>query len=168
MADAGDALFAARDLRTRGRPGFVCPAFYLTMGSAVPAGVGIQLALRDAQPDCRPLVLVGDGAFQMTGLELSTAARFGCNPIVIVLNNDGYTTERYHTDGAFNDLLRWNYADLPRLLGVGAGRRVHTEGELAAALAEARRRIDSFFIIDVWLDRTDASEALRDLWSNKG
>ena len=31
----------------------------------------------------------------MTGMEISTIARYGLNPIVVVLNNHGYTTERF-------------------------------------------------------------------------
>ena len=56
------------------------------MGFAVPASIGAQLA----NPRRRPLVLVGDGAFQMTGLELGTAVRYHLNPVVLVLNNAGY------------------------------------------------------------------------------
>jgi TPP-dependent 2-oxoacid decarboxylase len=79
----------------------------------VPAAIGLQLA----NPQLRPLVLVGDGAFQMTGLELSTVARFGLNPIVIVLNNGGYVTERFILDGPFNDITPWNDYRLPEVLG---------------------------------------------------
>ena len=78
------------------------------------------------------MVLVGDGAFQMTCLELSTAVRHGFNPIVMVLNNKGYTTERFLQEGPFNDILNWNYHRLPDLLGGGWGFEVRTEGELRA------------------------------------
>lgn len=56
-------------------------------------------------PGLRPLVLVGDGAFQMTGMELSTIVRYKLNPIVVVLNSRGYTTEQPLMDGSFNDIL---------------------------------------------------------------
>jgi indolepyruvate decarboxylase len=165
VADAGDALFSSRDLITRANNEFVSPAYYLSMGFAVPAGVGAQLALRAERPNCRPLVLVGDGAFQMTGMELSTAVRYGCNPIVIVLNNDGYTTERFHTDGDFNNIVRWNYSRLHEVLGSGKGCVVETERDLDRALAEAEAYRESFYLIDVHLERFDASEALRLLWA---
>ncbi|NIR00664.1 MAG: alpha-keto acid decarboxylase family protein, partial [Gemmatimonadales bacterium] len=70
------------------------PAYYTSMGFGVPASVGVQMA----SPSLRPLVLVGDGAFQMTGLELSTSLRLGLNPIVVVLDNHGYSTERQIMD----------------------------------------------------------------------
>ena len=65
------------------------------MGFAVPASIGVEMA----NPALRPFVLVGDGAFQMTGTELSTAVRLGLKPIVLVLNNDGYGTMRKIRDG---------------------------------------------------------------------
>ena len=64
---------------------FLGSAYYASMGFAVPAAIGAQMA----NPEFRPLVLVGDGAFQMTGMELATVARYGLNPIVVVLNNAG-------------------------------------------------------------------------------
>ena len=41
-----------------------------------------------ANPKLRPSVLVGDGAFQMTGMELSTAARYGLNPARTAFTDD--------------------------------------------------------------------------------
>jgi TPP-dependent 2-oxoacid decarboxylase len=70
VCDVGDCLFAALDLRVHERTRFLASAFYTSMGFAVPAALGAQIA----HPDYRPLILVGDGAFQMTGTELSTIA----------------------------------------------------------------------------------------------
>src|SRR5207248_5348234 len=95
IADPGDAMFAGLDLFIQHRTEFLAPAYYTSLGFAVPASLGVQLP----NPRLRPLVLVGDGAFQMTGMELSTVARFKLNPIVIVLNNGGYGTERPMQDG---------------------------------------------------------------------
>jgi TPP-dependent 2-oxoacid decarboxylase len=159
LADPGDALFAAIDLPVSEARDFLAPAFYASLGFAVPAAIGAQLA----QPNERPLVLVGDGAFQMTGMELSTCARYGLDPIVIVLNNAGYTTERLIIDGAFNDIQRWDYSKLPEVIGAGRGHRVETVGDLDRALADARRRNGEFVLLDVRLDKLDVSPALRRL-----
>ena len=117
VADVGDCLFGAADLTIHQRTEFLSPAYYTSMGFAIPAAIGAQVA----NEKLRPLVLVGDGAFQMTCMELSTAVRHGFNPIVVVLNNKGYTTERFLQDGPFNDILNWNYHRLPDLLGGGWG-----------------------------------------------
>ena len=164
ISDVGDALFGAMDLTTCRSAQFLSPAYYTSLGFAVPASIGAQFS----SPDLRPLVLVGDGAFQMTGLELSTAARFHLNPIVVVLNNGGYATERPMLDGPFNDVLNWNYSCLPDLLGSGMGFRVETEQELELALASARANTRSYSIIDVSLAPNDISPALQRLTQTLG
>jgi indolepyruvate decarboxylase len=159
VADVGDALFGAADLFIHHRTEFLGPAYYASMGFAVPASLGAQLA----NPKLRPLVLVGDGAFQMTGLELATAVRFHLNPIVILLNNGGYGTERHMQDGPYNDVLPWRYDRLPELLGAGRGFVVTTEQEFDDALAAAERHTASFCLLDVRLDPLDRSPALQRL-----
>lgn len=156
VADVGDALFGATDLFIRERTEFIGPAYYASMGFAVPAAIGAQLA----NPKSRPLVLVGDGAFQMTGMELATLARYHLNPVVVVLNNHGYGTERHMQDGPYNDLWPWHYSRLPEVLGAGRGWVVETEAELDRALSEAERWTESFCLLEVQLGQMDRSPAL--------
>jgi indolepyruvate decarboxylase len=159
VADVGDCLFSAADLTIYRKTEFISPAYYTSMGFATPASIGVSVA----DPKRRPLVLVGDGAFQMTFQELSTAVRHGFNPIVIVMNNKGYTTERFLQDGPFNDILNWNYHRLPELLGGGIGFEVHTEGELEKVIATALANKDSFSLLNVHLEPDDISPALKRL-----
>jgi indolepyruvate decarboxylase len=156
VADVGDALFGAADLFIRERTEFISPAYYTSMGFAVPASVGAQLA----DPKLRPLVLVGDGAFQMTGMELTTVARYHLNPVVVLLNNRGYGTERHMQDGPYNDVWPWQYHRLPEILGAGRGFVVETEQELDRALDEAERWTKSFCLLEVRLAPLDRSPAL--------
>lgn len=159
VADVGDSLFGAAELTIYRRTEFLSPAYYTSMGFAIPASIGAQVANRKL----RPIVLVGDGAFQMTCLELSTAVRYNFNPIVIVLNNKGYTTERFIQDGPFNDILNWQYHRLPDLLGGGWGFEVRTEGELDQSLNAALAHRDAFSLLNVHLDPYDVSPALKRL-----
>ena len=159
VTDIGDALFGAADLLIHHRTEFLGPAYYASMGFGVPAGIGAQLA----NPKLRPLVLVGDGAFQMTGMELATAARYNLNPIVVVLNNRGYGTERQIHDGPYNDLWLWNFSRVPEILGAGRGFDVETEEQLDQALKAAERFTDGFCLLDVKLEPLDRSPALQRL-----
>jgi TPP-dependent 2-oxoacid decarboxylase len=156
VADVGDALFGATDLFIRERTEFISPAYYTSMGFAVPASIGAQLA----NPKLRPLVLVGDGAFQMTGMELATVARYGLSPVVVLLNNRGYGTERHMQDGPYNDLWPWRYHRVPEVLGAGRGFVVETEGELDHAITEAERWTKGFCLIEARLAPLDRSPAL--------
>ena len=156
VADVGDSLFASADLTIHQRTDFISPAYYTSMGFAIPAAIGVQVANRDR----RPIVIVGDGAFQMTCLELSTAVKLGFNPIVLVLNNKGYTTERFLQEGPFNDIPNWDYHRLPDLLGGGWGFEVRTEGELDQALKAALNNEDNFSLLNIHLEPNDISPAL--------
>lgn len=159
ISDVGDALFGAADLPIHRKTEFLGPAYYASMGFAVPASIGVEIA----EPKLRPLVIVGDGAFQMTGMELSTTVRHGLKPIVVVLNNRGYGTERHMQDGPYNDVLQWKYSRLPEVLGAGKGFIVETEAELETALAGALAYTESFSLIEVRLDPLDRSAALERL-----
>lgn len=164
IADVGDSLFGGIDLVIRNEGRFLSCAYYTNMGFAVPAAVGVQTLDRSL----RPLVLVGDGAFQMTGLELSTAARYGLSPIVVVLNNGGYATERFFLDGEFNDIQPWRFSRLPELLGAGKGWRASTEDEFEAAMQQAKDNTAGFSIIDVVLPPGDVSDGLKRLGASFG
>ncbi len=154
--DTGDALFGAIKLCTKKTAGFLADAYYLSMGFAVPAAIGAMAA----KPESRVIAIVGDGAFQMTGIELSTAVKFGMKPIVLILNNDGYGTQRFILDGPFNEILRWNYTELTKLFGAGVGRKVATNGELESAIKEAVAN-DALYIIEVVIPRHDCNPSLR-------
>jgi len=166
IADAGDALFASTELVIHRQTEFLGPAYYTSMGFAVPAALGTMVA----RPDLRPIVLVGDGAFQMTGMELSTIVRRRFNPIIIVLDNKGYGTERllHPGDHKFNEIHPWQYHKLPEVLGGGTGYEVRTEGEFDHALRSAQADTGAMSLIQVHLDPRDSSKALERLAQNLG
>jgi indolepyruvate decarboxylase len=165
IADVGDSLFGALDLTIHGQTDFLSPAYYCSMGFAVPAAIGAQLA----SPTLRPIVIVGDGAFQMTGMEISTISRFALNPIIIVLNNNGYGTERPMLDGPFNDLLPWNYYRIPEIIGHGKGFVIETEDQLEESLSAAETIYSKdLCVLDVHLDIHDGSPALQRLTESLG
>ncbi|MGD0961296.1 MAG: thiamine pyrophosphate-binding protein [Methylomonas sp.] len=159
VCDVGDCLFAAIDLRVHEQSEFFASSFYTTMGFAVPAALGAQIA----RPDHRVLILVGDGAFQMTGTELSTYARLGLNPIVIVFNNCGYSTERCILEGPFNDIGLWRFDKLGEVFGPLSGYDVQTEQEFEQALGKALNNRSAPSILNVHLARDDASAAMKRL-----
>jgi TPP-dependent 2-oxoacid decarboxylase len=165
IADVGDSLFGALDLTIHGQTEFLSPAYYCSMGFAVPAAIGAQLA----NPTLRPIVIVGDGAFQMTGMEISTICRFALNPIIIILNNEGYGTERPMLDGPFNDILPWNYFLIPDIIDHGKGFVVQTEDQLEECLSAAEKIYSKdMCILDVRLDIHDGSPALQRLTETLG
>jgi len=159
VCDVGDCLFAAIDLQVHEQSEFFASSFYATMGFAMPAALGAQIA----RPDHRVLILVGDGAFQMTGTELSTFARHGLNPIVVVFNNCGYSTERGILEGPFNDISCWRFDRLGEVFGPLNGYDAATEEAFEEALMNSLNNRSMPSIINVHLSIDDASSAMKRL-----
>src|SRR4249919_1312257 len=125
--------------------------FYASMGFAVPGAIGAQIGT-----GLRPLILSGDGGFQMTGVEIAHAPRYKLNPIVVLLNNGGWGI--FRPIAKRHDLLTlppWRYAELARLWG-GRGFQVHTVAQLRRALGEAAKS-SAFAIIEVFIGPRDLS-----------
>jgi indolepyruvate decarboxylase len=160
VADIGECLFGAAEL-TVSHHHFISPAFYCSMGPAIPGALGLQLA----KPHLRPIVLVGDGAFQMSVAELSTILEQKLNPIVFVLNNRGYTTERFLLDGKFNDIRNWDYHKVTDMLQGGLGAKVETEGQLEVAVNQALK-CSTLFVVNVSVDPKDITPGLRRMVEN--
>jgi len=151
-SDMGDCLFTAMEIE---HTALVAPGYYATMGFGVPAGLGLQAATGE-----RPLILVGDGAFQMTGWELGNCRRYGWDPIVIVFNNASWEMLRtFQPESGFNNLDQWGFADMAAGLG-GDGVRVSTRGELKAALDKAVATRGKFQLIEVTIPRGVLSDTL--------
>lgn len=151
-ADMGDCLFTAMEIANAP---LVAPGYYAGMGFGVPAGLGAAVAAGG-----RPLILVGDGAFQMTGFELGNCRRYGWDPIVIVFNNASWEMLRvFQPESGFNNLDDWRFADLAGPLG-GDGVRVTTRSELVAALANAHATRGRFQLIEAMLPRGETSVTL--------
>lgn len=165
IADISDSLFGSLDLTIHGQTDFLSPAYYCSTGFAIPAAIGAQLA----NPTLRPIVIVGDGAFQMTGMEIATISRFNLTSIVIILNNKGYGTERPMLDGPFNDLLPWNYYRIPEVTGRGKSFLIETEWQFEKALLAAENvHSKELCILDVRLGIHDGSPALQRLSETLG
>jgi indolepyruvate decarboxylase len=152
-SDMGDCFFTAMDIENTA---LVAPGYYATMGFGVPAGLGLQAAT-----GLRPLVLVGDGAFQMTGMELGNCKRYGWDPIVLLFNNASWEMLRtFQPESSFNDLGHWGYAEMAAGLG-GDGVRVSTRAELVQALEHAVATRGRFQLIEITIPRGVLSPTLQ-------
>jgi indolepyruvate decarboxylase len=160
VSDAGTSFFASANLNLPDGASFIAQPIWGSLGYALPAALGTCLAA----PDRRQLVFLGDGAFQMTVQELSTILRLNLNPIIFLLNNDGYTIERLilGRESSYNDISPWQYSQVPVAFDTRNRAVVHvvrTEAELEAAL-HAARDIYKLHLLELVLPRTDAPEAL--------
>ncbi len=166
IADVGDSLFAATELVIRDRGEFLSPAYYTSMGFSIPAALGAATA----RPDHRVVVIVGDGAFQMTGQELSSLIRGRFAPLIIVLDNHGYGTERFlHAgDWKYNEIPVWDHRRLLEAYGGGVAALATNEAEFSDALDRAWNDRTQTHLIQAKLAEGDASETLLKLAHRMG
>ena len=151
-SDMGDCLFTAMDIE---HTALLAPGYYATMGTGIPFGLGLQAASGK-----RPMVMVGDGAFQMTGWELGNCKRLGFNPIVLLFNNTAWgMLKAFQKDTGYNDLDDWHFAEHAETMG-GKGVRVSTPGQLAEALEQAHSDETSFQLIEIMLPKDALSQTL--------
>jgi TPP-dependent 2-oxoacid decarboxylase len=138
LADVGTSFFGAATHRLPRDVTFIGQPLWASIGYTLPALLGACLAC----PGRRGILLIGDGAAQLTVQELSTILHAGLSPVVIVVDNDGYTIERaiHGPEQPYNDIARWDWTAAPALFGsdrVSVARRVTTVGELDEALKGA-------------------------------
>jgi indolepyruvate decarboxylase len=167
MVETGSVAEGSIQLRLPNDVQYQNQGLWMSIGYATPATVGAGLAA----PDRRLLLLTGDGSHQLTAQAVGTMHRFGLKPIIILINNDGYTIERYLCDDpmdSFNDIGKWNYSKLPEAFGIGDAlvATTRTVGEFGEALnaAEASGKLS---YIEVVLEAMDAPEVMRRIRENR-
>ncbi len=133
---------------------FVSQAIWGSIGYTVGSLLGTLIAA----PERRHLLFVGDGSFQLTAQELSTMLRHDCKPVILLINNGGYTVERCYLGktARYNDVATWAYADLPKVFRPDTTARsfvVKTVADLDKALSAPN---DSLIFIELIMDRFDA------------
>jgi TPP-dependent 2-oxoacid decarboxylase len=164
IADTGDPIFACSELQIEEPENFLGQPYYLSIGYSTPASLGVSLA----RPKKRTLIITGDGAFQMTAQELSSHLRYKTNAIIFLLNNEGYTIERFlHKDNIYNDIQNWKYHKLPEVFGDNTlSFDVHTEGDLETAVEIVLKTKDKLGFIEVHFDKLDCSDSLKNFAEN--
>jgi indolepyruvate decarboxylase len=174
VADAGFPLLGAQGIRIAEPNGFVAQASWLSIGYSVPAATGIKCA----RPDKRPVVFVGDGAFQETCQAISTQNKLKHDTVVFVLDNGIYGIEQMLVNpnpfrGAdkveysipdlndiydYNQMHRWKYAKLVDVFG-GRGFEVNTLNELDEVLKHLEN-IKENTIVHVNIPKTSIPESI--------
>jgi indolepyruvate decarboxylase len=163
LADQGTGFCGAMFMRLPAGATFIGQPLWASLGYTLPATLGAQLAA----PDRRVILLIGDGAMQLTAQELGTLLRQGCDPVIVVLDNDGFTIERaiYGAEQCYNDIARWNWTLLPAAMGGETVRTatVSTYDELTTALNGAADPDGRLTLIAAKLPKLDVPEYLATL-----
>ncbi len=161
IAEAGTSNIGLGPQRLPTGTRYINSGIWGSIGFTLPATLGSHLA----EPGRRHLLFIGDGSFQMTAQELSTILREDLKPIIVLINNRGYTIERYilGMDADYNDIQNWSFSELPPLLRSDTtmvSYQATTEGELEQALVQIEAT-DAGAFLELHLDARDAPAGLK-------
>lgn len=138
-----------------------------SIGAMLPMTMGAMLATTKK----RHILLIGDGSFQVSVQALSRILYNKQNPVIFIIDNDGYTIERYimGMKAEYNDIPKWNYTELPKVFSPDTKMKtfdVSTQGELENALKELDS-ITEGIIITVHMDSEDSPEVMKEYGKEK-
>lgn len=161
IADNGTSNIALTDVRLPENTKYISQLIWGSIGYSLPALLGSMMAA----PARRHILFIGDGSFQLTAQELSTILKLGLKPIIFLLNNRGYTIERYILGmrETYNDIANWQYTALPGVFAPDVETFVATAGtedKLEEVLAMVEK-CDCACFVELLLDPEDAPEALK-------
>jgi len=161
FGETGTSNLALMSMRLPGKSTYVGSQIWGAIGFTLPAYFGSMLA----DPNRRQILFIGDGSFQVTAQEFSSILRHKQNPIIFLINNDGYTIERYimGMKAEYNDIAPWKYSKLHEVMAKNSLMltfEVSTQGELEEAIKNVEKATEGI-LIEVHMDPEDAPEALK-------
>jgi alpha-keto-acid decarboxylase len=164
VADQGCSFYGVAEHQLPPDAVFIGQPLWASIGYTLPALLGACLA----EPARRGVLLIGDGAAQMTVQELSSIFRLVTKAVVIVLDNDGYTVERaiHGPDQPYNDIAEWDWTRAAAFFAPdrpSAGARVSSPSQLRSALDEAQEQSEGISVIQAVVGRLDVPELLTNL-----
>ncbi|MGW0536868.1 alpha-keto acid decarboxylase family protein [Streptomyces sp. NPDC003032] len=167
IADDGTCLLGIIARRFPSGARFIGQPLWASIGYSLPALLGAQLA----DPSRRGLLLIGDGAAQLTVQELGTIGRHRLNPIVVLVDNDGYTIERitHGLRAEYNEIANWRWSQIPAALGVPHPLvlSARTPADLDRALSQAKATTDRLVLIEAFTGKDDVPQAIKNIIVNR-
>lgn len=168
LADQGTSFFGLAMQQLPKGVMFLGQPMWGSIGYTLPATLGAALG----RPDHRALLLIGDGSAQLTVQELGVLIRERVNPVIVLVNNSGYTVERriHGADRIYNDICPWDWCALPAAMGgdgsTALSMRVTTLAELREALDRAAAEPDKLVLIEAVTGRDDCPPFLEKVAEN--
>ncbi|KAM5533631.1 hypothetical protein V8D89_012744 [Ganoderma adspersum] len=168
VAETGTSSFGVLDIPLPAGAIFVSQILWGSIGWTVGSTLGAAYAAQDRSLG-RTILFVGDGSLQLTVQELSVMIRSQLKPIIFVLNNSGYTIERYlhGMDRKYNDISNWKWTQLLETFGGEEGKtaksyRVSTKQELSSLLDDATfANAEVIQLVELVMPQKDAPRALK-------
>lgn len=162
VVDMGTSFFGMATRKFPRNSRFIGMPLWGSIGYSIPALLGAAMA----DTDSRGVLMVGDGSAQLTIQEIGTIIREGVNPVVFLINNDGYTIERsiHGVEAQYNDITAYDWSKIPTAFGGTDSNtvtlRAATVREFDEACRVAKENRDKLVFIEVVTAPMDMPELL--------
>lgn len=162
LAEQGTSYFGLTTQPLPKDAKFIGQPLWGSIGYTFPATLGSQIA----DPKSRNVLSIGEGSLQMTLQEFGLAFRENLHPLILLIENDGYTVERYihGMDQSYNNVPAFDYDQVPQFFGASDDQAVvlnaRTENELLATMKKAQEMTDKLVLVRVHMAQKDAPEVL--------
>ncbi|RFU29302.1 hypothetical protein B7463_g7048, partial [Scytalidium lignicola] len=166
VAETGSITFALPEADLRHAP--TCEMYNQTVWGSIGFGtasaVGAFLAGKERNAFSRNILITGEGSLQLTIQAFADLIRHEVNPIVFVLNNDGYTVERliHGLEADYNSIPPWDYGAIFKALGPNYKTKYHltkTTTELNELLTDTEFNKATYpTLVEIILGRYDAPQ----------
>jgi indolepyruvate decarboxylase len=157
MPETGLTSFGSVPVKLPTNTKYCTQVLWGSIGWATPACFGASMADKTK----RVIMVTGEGSHQMTAQEVSSMIRYGVNPIIVVINNDGYTIERLLCKNPmdnFNDIAQWDYTKFVESFnGEALTIKANTKKDFLEALNSARRS-EKLVYIEAFTPMMDAPD----------
>ncbi|QLL30502.1 hypothetical protein HG536_0A03200 [Torulaspora globosa] len=154
----------------------ISQALWGSVGYTVGACLGACFAVDEMAKDSlspvsrRVILFVGDGALQLTVQEVSTMVRWGLKPYIFIMNNQGYSVDRFlhhRSNASYYDIQTWDYLRLLATFGARSyeARKIVTVGDFLEMVQDPHfARNDKIRMLEIMLPPMDVPQALMDRW----
>ncbi|TPX56251.1 hypothetical protein PhCBS80983_g04647 [Powellomyces hirtus] len=172
VAETGTSSFGTSTQKLADGSRYISQVLWGSIGYATAASLGAAIAGRELDKPLRTVLVTGDGSFQLTANEMSTFLRHKLTPIIIIINNDGYTIERYihGPDRSYNRTAMWKYAKSLEYFAVeqdretypifGLQTRVEHKGDVEGVLQQAFAMKDAIHVLEIVMPKMDAPQGM--------
>ncbi|AQZ09196.1 THI3 (YDL080C) [Zygosaccharomyces parabailii] len=146
----------------------ISQALWGSVGYSLGACLGAAMAATELSKTHRVVLFIGDGAFQLTAQELSTMIRWRLTPYIFIMNNQGYSVDRFlHSNASYYDIQPWDYSRLPEIFGAQdyESRKIVTVGDFQSMVKDPNfANAERIRILEIMLPPMDVPQALRERW----
>ncbi|KAM0547259.1 hypothetical protein ACHAPJ_010521 [Fusarium lateritium] len=165
-------IIGGRDFVLQQSSHLIASGMWFSIGHMLPAALGVSQAKASQGSGGRTILLIGDGSLQMTAQEISTIIHKRVDMTIFIINNSGYTYERYihGMDEEYNDVAPWNYSAAPQFFGSPDGYPIQSLTVRTWKDVDSVLNSNSFLtgkgltLVDVVMDRYDISTKSKKLF----